>query len=145
MPKKKVHIGRELEKAIRDSGRPILSVAKLMDIDRNTLYSVFERENPDLKYVAAVGKILQKDFSVLVPDLPQYLEQRGESIVIEDPAAGYQSQSLSKCIREKQQLQEKYIKQLEITNTMLRGVIIDIYQSLNLKPGRGLNLEELRG
>lgn len=145
MSKAPLHIGEILEKEIINSGRSKTAIAEMMDISRKTLDNILERENVSLKYVASLGKILRKDFSEMIPDLKDYMEKRGDKTTVEDPAGIYENKSLAQCIKEKQAMEKKYITELERTNALLRGVIIDLYKGLNLKPGDGVNLEELRG
>lgn len=58
-----IHRGEIVERAIRNSGIPLTTIAKKLGKTRQWLYYVFENPNVSLDLVIEIGKIIFYDFS----------------------------------------------------------------------------------
>ena len=57
------HRGEIIEKAIRNSGIPLTSIAKKIGKSRQWVYLLFQNPNVPLNTVVHIGKIIYHDFS----------------------------------------------------------------------------------
>ena len=63
------HRGEIIEKAIRNSGMPLTSVARKIGKSRQWIYLLFQNPNVSLNIVVKIGKIIYYDFSTDIKDL----------------------------------------------------------------------------
>jgi hypothetical protein len=63
------HRGEIIEKAIRNSGMPLTSIARKMGKSRQWIYLLFQNPNVSLNIVVKIGKIIYYDFSSEIKDL----------------------------------------------------------------------------
>ncbi|MFN8282349.1 MAG: hypothetical protein U0U67_03995 [Chitinophagales bacterium] len=66
------HKGEILEKAIRESGIPIIKVAKMLGKSRRWMYHTFENNNVSIDVILEIGKIIHHDFSKDIKGLVKY-------------------------------------------------------------------------
>ena len=57
------HRGEIIEKAIRNSGIPLTSIARKVGKSRQWVYLLFQNPNVSLNVVIQIGKIIYHDFS----------------------------------------------------------------------------------
>ena len=63
------HRGEIIEKAIRNSGIPLTSIARKIGKSRQWLYLLFQNPNVSLNIVVQIGKIIYYDFSSEIIEL----------------------------------------------------------------------------
>jgi transcriptional regulator with XRE-family HTH domain len=63
----KVHRGKIAEKAVRESGISLTSLAERLSVSRRTLYNYFLQQDLSIHTMLAIGKIIHVDFSKLLP------------------------------------------------------------------------------
>ena len=64
------HRGEIIEKAIRNSGIPLTSIARKIGKSRQWVYLLFQNPNVSLNIVVQIGKIIYYDFSDEIKGLP---------------------------------------------------------------------------
>ena len=64
------HRGEIIEKAIRNSGIPLTSIARKIGKSRQWVYLLFQNPNVPLNTVVHIGKIIYYDFSDEISGLP---------------------------------------------------------------------------
>lgn len=64
-----IHRGEIVERAIRNSGIPLTTIAKKLGKTRQWLYYVFENPNLSLDLIIEIGKIIFYDFSRDIPQI----------------------------------------------------------------------------
>lgn len=62
----KVHRGKIAEKAVRESGLSLTSLAERLSVSRRTLYNYFSQPDLSIETVISIGKIIHVDFSKLL-------------------------------------------------------------------------------
>lgn len=76
------HRGEIIEKAVRNSGIPLTSIARKVGKSRQWVYLLFQNPNVSLHVVTQIGKIIYHDFSGeikgLSTDVNQFNEPYGE-------------------------------------------------------------------
>lgn len=72
------HRGEIIERAVRDSGIKLTSIAKKLGKTRQWMYLTFENPNVPLDVVLAIGKIIFYDFSEEITSLqkPMKVEEK---------------------------------------------------------------------
>lgn len=63
------HRGEIIEKAIRNSGIPLTSIARKIGKSRQWLYLLFQNPSVSLNVVVQIGKIIYYDFSAEIKEL----------------------------------------------------------------------------
>ena len=63
------HRGEIIEKAIRNSGMPLTSIAREIGKSRQWIYLLFQNPNVSLNIIVKIGKIIYYDFSTDIKDL----------------------------------------------------------------------------
>jgi predicted transcriptional regulator len=115
---KKVHRGRILEEAVKASGIPVTSIKTMVGVSRRTIYVWFEKEDLEMKHMAAVGNVIGVDFAqYFTPD-----EIKMKDLVLEGKPA-YTNASLEKCKEEVQTWKDKYIQAIEEINILKQQII----------------------
>ena len=66
------HKGEIVEKAVRESGIPIIKVAKTLGKSRRWMYHTFESNNISIDVILEIGKIIHHDFSKDIKGLIKY-------------------------------------------------------------------------
>ena len=56
------HRGEIIEKAIRNSGMPLTSIARKIGKSRQWIYLLFQNPNVSLNIIVKIGKIIYYDF-----------------------------------------------------------------------------------
>ncbi len=64
-----IHRGEIVERAIRNSGIPLTTIAKKLGKTRQWIYYVFENPNVPLDLIIEIGKIIFYDFSRDIPQI----------------------------------------------------------------------------
>ena len=59
---KEIHVGTIIKKKIKEKGMKITDFAIALNCTRNNAYSIFDRENIDLKLLTTISKILDYNF-----------------------------------------------------------------------------------
>ena len=67
----KIHRGEIIEKAIRESGYSITTVAQRLDKSRRWMYFLFENPAVSIELILQIGKIFYHDFSLEFPEIIQ--------------------------------------------------------------------------
>lgn len=100
-----LHHGEIIEKAVRKGGHSITDVARLVQVNRRSVYNWFgqRRLRPDI--ILRVGSVIQYDFSKDIPNL-----QEEESFEFETS--------------EEREWKEKYIGLLEKYNELLQKKLV---------------------
>lgn len=102
------HRGEIVERAIRQSGYPISSIAKKLGRSRRWMYLMFDNTQVDLETVMSIGNIIHHDFSDEIKELGSMNNHS-----FEDPENPYSNQS-------KEYWKNKYLKLLEDYNELLK-------------------------
>lgn len=63
----KVHRGKIAEKAVRESGVSLTSLAERLSVSRRTLYNYFLQPDLSIHTLLAIGKNIHVDFSKMLP------------------------------------------------------------------------------
>lgn len=102
------HRGEIVERAIRQSGYPISTIAKKLGRSRRWMYLMFDNTQVDLETVMSIGNIIHHDFSDEIKELGSISNHS-----FEDPENPYTNQS-------KEYWKNKYLKLLEDYNDLLK-------------------------
>ncbi|MFA9212268.1 MAG: hypothetical protein ACEQSR_00275 [Candidatus Methylacidiphilales bacterium] len=102
------HRGETVEKAVRDSGIPISSLAKKLGKSRRHIYNLFQYHNLDWETIAQVGEIIKIDFTDVFPEFKKQIAQKSSENSIESP------------IEDIDFWKNKYISLLEEYNKLLK-------------------------
>ena len=62
-----LHHGKIVERVIRESGYPIATMARKLNLSRNIIYQKFKLPKLKLTFIRQIGDILQYDFSKDIP------------------------------------------------------------------------------
>lgn len=57
-----IHIGKVIEKVLRDQGKTVTWFARSLYCDRTNVYKIFQRESVDSGMLYRISKILSHDF-----------------------------------------------------------------------------------
>lgn len=57
-----IHIGKVIEKVLRDQGKTVTWFARSLYCDRINVYKIFQRESVDSEMLYRISKILSHDF-----------------------------------------------------------------------------------
>ncbi|MEJ2883484.1 helix-turn-helix domain-containing protein [Pedobacter sp. GR22-6] len=82
-----MYMGQVLEGAIRKKGQNISELARLLEVNRRTVYHWFKQEELSQQTVEKLGAVLKHDFSKEFPDLFKENSQarsNSEDLNIED-------------------------------------------------------------
>jgi hypothetical protein len=104
-----LHRSEVIEKAIRESGYSITTVAQRLDKSRRWMYLLFENPGVSIELILQIGKIIYHDFSLEFPEVIQ-----GKKVVKESENKGYGNND------EVSFWKEKYFTLLEEYNTLLK-------------------------
>lgn len=75
--KKDVHIGREIEKVLRERGMSVTQFASAICCHRKNVYDIFRRKSIDIDHLIRISEVLDYDFiQNCYYDLPIGSEQR---------------------------------------------------------------------
>lgn len=77
------HHGKIIERVIRESGYPIATMARKLNLSRNIIYQKFKHSKLKYSFIRQIGDILQYDFSHDIPDINHLPE--GETINYTNP------------------------------------------------------------
>lgn len=102
------HRGEIVERAIRQSGYPISTIAKKLGRSRRWMYLMFDNTQVDLETIMSIGNIIHHDFSDEIKELGSIGNHS-----FEDPENPYTNQS-------KEYWKNKYLKLLEDYNELLK-------------------------
>ncbi len=102
------HRGEIVERAIRQSGYPISTIAKKLGRSRRWMYLMFDNTQVDLETIMSIGNIIHHDFSDEIKELGSISNHS-----FEDPENPYTNQS-------KEYWKNKYLKLLEDYNDLLK-------------------------
>lgn len=104
-----LHRGEIIEKAIRESGYSITTVAQRLGKSRRWMYLLFENPVVSIELILQIGKIIYHDFSLEFPEIIQ-----GKKIANEPENSGYVNND------EVSFWKEKYFTLLEEYNALLK-------------------------
>jgi transcriptional regulator with XRE-family HTH domain len=120
------HYGQILERAIRRSGNSISDVARLLNINRRSVYNWFNQQQlkPELFY--KIGHVINYDFSVDLPDLftPEDFVKKPRL------AVNFRGELLEEN-ENNSSWKQKYIDLLERHNALLSGMVETEQQQKN--------------
>lgn len=57
-----IHIGKVIEKVLRDQGKTVTWFARSLYCDRTNVYKIFQRESVNSEMLYRISKILSHDF-----------------------------------------------------------------------------------
>ena len=104
-----LHRGEIIEKAIRESGYSITTVAQRLGKSRRWMYLLFENTAVSIEHILQIGKIIYHDFSLEFPEIIQ-----GNKVINEPEIKGH-------AIKEEISFwKEKYFTLLEEYNALLK-------------------------
>lgn len=87
MAKVKIHIGKKIREVLDNTPISVVDFAKSINLSRNSVYKIFEKETIDTGQLQAIGRVLNYDFFA-------YFEQVLSSPVTEaKPEFGYATKS----------------------------------------------------
>ncbi|GHT15418.1 hypothetical protein AGMMS4956_15310 [Bacteroidia bacterium] len=68
---KPIHIGKEIEKVLRERGMPITEFAAKICCHRKNVYNIFTRKTIDIDKLILISKVLDYDFihAIYFPDI----------------------------------------------------------------------------
>ncbi len=61
MDNKKIHIGKQIHKALKESGMTLSDFAKELHCTRPNVYNIFKNHTIDIERLAKISQILNKD------------------------------------------------------------------------------------
>ncbi len=103
------HRGEIVEKAIRLSGIGITDVAKEIGYSRTHMYVFFDDPDLGVDIIIKIGKAIKHDFRKEFPEL----FMTNPTDVVNEPSVEYMSNSLTDCLKEKNEWKTKYYAVLE--------------------------------
>jgi transcriptional regulator with XRE-family HTH domain len=111
------HHGQILERAIRRNGNSISDVARLLNINRRSVYNWFNQQQLRPEIIYKIGQVINHDFSVDLPEMfsPEDFAKKARLTInkqgelIEDTTNTWQ---------------QKYIDLLEKYNTLLNEIVL---------------------
>ena len=104
-----LHRGEIIEKAIRESGYSITTVAQRLGKSRRWMYLLFENTAVSIEHILQIGKIIYHDFNLDFPEIIQ-----GKKVTNEPENKGH-------AIKEEVSFwKEKYFTLLEEYNALLK-------------------------
>jgi predicted transcriptional regulator len=111
-----VHRGEIVEKAIRESGYPIATLAKKIGRSRRHLYNIFENNKVSWDVIEEIGRIINHDFSKNFKEL-----RTAQANVMRDERQIYltKERELEEIKGALSDLRVKYIELLEKYNLLL--------------------------
>lgn len=56
------HIGKKIEEVVREKRFSVSEFAKLINTNRNNIYSIFRRESVDTELLSKIGEVLEYNF-----------------------------------------------------------------------------------
>lgn len=112
-----VHRGEIVEKIALGLIPNKSELARVMDMDRTTLYRHFADANLDYGIILKYGKTLKHDFSVEFPELSAF------GVSLREPLAEYKAMTLSDALKEADMWKAKYIDLLEKHTALLRRMV----------------------
>ncbi len=104
-----LHRGEIIEKAIRESGYSITTVAQRLGKSRRWMYLLFDNPAVSIELILQIGKIIYHDFSLEFPEIIQ-----GKKVANEPENKGYGNNE------EVSFWKEKYFTLLEEYNALLK-------------------------
>jgi CRISPR/Cas system-associated exonuclease Cas4 (RecB family) len=104
------HRGEIVEKAIRQSGYPVSTIAKKLGKSRRWMYLMFDNSQVDIESIISIGKIIHHDFSNEIRELNSI-----NANSFSEPESGYNKQT-------KEYWKNKYLKLLENYNELLKKI-----------------------
>ena len=107
------HVGKKIEDILRDKHISVVDFAKLINTNRNNVYSIFRRESVDTLLLKKIGDALNYDFFLFLSD-----KERKQDKIFELNIPTYS-------IADKLLIYEEKIKQLEVENTLLKQRLED--------------------
>lgn len=113
------HYGQILERAIRRNGNSISDVARLLNINRRSVYNWFNQAQlrPEIFY--KIGHVINYDFST---DLPHLFTP--EDFIIKPRLAVNKQGELMEDVTNGNLWQQKYIDLLEKYNSLLSEIVV---------------------
>ena len=111
------HIGKKIEDVLREKRISVVEFAKLINTNRNNVYSIFKRESVDTELLRKIGEVLEYNFFEFL----SYCDINNEKIfsnTLRDSSPTYTQ------VEKLTQLEEK-IKQLETENSLLKQRLED--------------------
>lgn len=111
-----IHRGEIVEKAIRESGYPIATLAKKLGRSRRHLYNIFENNKVSWDVIEDIGKLINHDFSKNFKEL-----RTAQANVMRDEKQIYltKERELEEIKSALSDLRVKYIELLEKYNALL--------------------------
>ena len=107
------HRGELVQKAIKESGYSVTSLAKKLRHSRRWMYHVFENPNLPLELIAEIGRIIHYDFSDEIKELRKY-SVAPETNLVKESRASYGDYQ-----KEAENWKNKYLRLLEKYNNLL--------------------------
>lgn len=111
--------GEILEAVVRRRSKNIAELARLMGIDRATIYRHFSDPDIDDGTILKYAKALKYDFSKEFPELASYTN------LLQEPLGEYTPLTLSEALKQVDFWRTKYIDLLEKHNGLLNDMISD--------------------
>jgi len=114
-----LHYGQIIEKRIRNSGYSIAEVARLMGVNRRSVYNWFNCEKLNTRTLERIGYVLKCDFALDFPDL----FEPGHFAALEQKPSVQNSnlQPLTLAQVHEDYWKDKYIILLEAYKSLLQG------------------------
>jgi transcriptional regulator with XRE-family HTH domain len=112
------HYGQILERAIRRNGNSISDVARLMNINRRSVYNWFNQSQLKAEIFYKIGRVINYDFSVDLPHLftpEDFVKNQGLAVNKEGELTQEPNEN---------NWQEKYIDLLEKYNALLSEILL---------------------
>ncbi|MDB5019132.1 MAG: hypothetical protein JWQ28_259 [Pedobacter sp.] len=113
------HYGQILERAIRRNGNSISDVARLLNINRRSVYNWFNQAQLRPEIIYKIGHVINYDFSV---DLPHLFTP--EDFIRKPRLAVNKQGELMEDTNNSNTWQQKYIDLLEKYNALLSEIVI---------------------
>lgn len=107
------HRGEIVNKAIRESGYKVTSLAKRMGHSRKTLYRRLEEPNLNYDYIIDLYKVIKRNPTKDFPELSKYISHDLESYSEEDDSIYLNKnpeEELKKCKEELNELRAEFIR-----------------------------------
>ncbi len=118
------HRGEIIEKAVRESGISITTLAKRLNCSRRHIYNIFNEITVDIDTILQIGKIIHFDFSKKISEIKSTTSNIAPINFVNEPNDNQKNTDYWK---------EKYFELLEKYNSLLESLSIAGYKRIKVK------------
>ncbi|MFN3405919.1 MAG: hypothetical protein ACK40G_17625 [Cytophagaceae bacterium] len=70
-----IHLGKEIEKRVKELNYPVKELAKQLNTSRNNIYNIYSRESIDTALLVKISEVLKYDFFQFFIDQTKYTSE----------------------------------------------------------------------